>query len=377
MRLFNKGLLCALLLVLSCVEPYEPSSIANAPHMLVVDGFFDASVGEVNVKLSRTISLTDNEVPPRETGATVALEDNDGGSVPLVEVVEGEYKATGITADLNRTYRLRVAIAGDVYLSDFVPVNVSPPIESIDFTTGSGELAISVSTSDPTGKQKYFRWTFSETFQYQVTYQSSWILQGGQARLRDEDQYIHRCWRTDKSNSIFVATSSGFSEDRITNFPLRTLSRGSFSLQSEYSIEVKQQALTAEGYAYWQGLYKTTEDVGGLFDPLPGQISGNLYNENDAKEIVIGFFSAGQISKKRIFITKYDLPKNFSTYTPPFCELDTMALADVPSASSSTILYNALYAQGMPIIIGYTFTDPICIDCRYYGGVTTKPDFWP
>jgi hypothetical protein len=364
-------------MLLSCVEPYAPASITNAPHLLVVDGFFNATDGEVNVKLSRTISLTANETPPREIGATVVLEDSDGGSVNLIEVVEGEYMATGLTANAALKYRLRIVTGGKEYLCDYVPVKETPPIENINFATNTGALAISVSTSDPTGESKFYRWTFSETYQYKVIYQSSWILANGTARPRTPSEYIHQCWRTDKSNSILVATSTGFSQDRITDFPITKVTRGALALQDIYSIEVKQQALTAEGYAYWQGLYKTTEDVGGLFDPLPGQISGNFYNATDTKEVVVGFFSAATITKKRIFITHDDLPENFSTYTPPYCLLDTLDLEDVPIASPQLILYNAVYSQGFPVIIGYTFTDAICIDCRYHGGVTTKPDFWP
>jgi hypothetical protein len=364
--------------IFGCVEPYAPPEITDAPHLLVIDGFFNATAGQVTVKLSRTISLTDNNEPPKETNAIVQLEDEDGGTMSLTEVLPGEYVLGGLTANAELKYRLRINTTTGEYLSNFVPVKVTPAIERVKYDTLKNEMEVSVTTSDPTGESDFYRWTFSETFQYIVPYQSTWILDNRSARQRESDEYIYRCWRTDKSHSILVATSSGFSEDRITDFLLTKVPRSSMKIMEYYSIEVQQQALTAEGFAYWEGLYNTTENVGGLFDPLPGQINGNFFNVSDPNEVVVGFFSAATVSKKRLFIdVRYDLPENYSTYRHPLCVLDSISTADVPSLNPRTLLYGAIYAQGMPVIIGYTTGEPMCLDCKVHGGVTTKPEFWP
>jgi hypothetical protein len=144
-----------------------------------------------------------------------------------------------------------------------------------------------------------------------------------------------------------------------------------------YSINVEQQVLTADAYAYWLNLYKTTEDVGGLFDPLPGQVNGNIRNENDPDEVVVGFFGAGNVTKKQIFVTEDDLLDDYATYQHPYCQLDTILVEFIPQLPSSTLLYSAIYSPSGLAIVAFTSGSSNCLDCRSYGGVTTKPDFWP
>jgi hypothetical protein len=367
----------ACLSVFACVEPYAPPAVANAPHLLVVDGFFNAADGTVKVKLSRTIALSADGPAPKETNAMVTLEDETGADYLLYEVLPGEYLAEGVSANTDTRYRLHVITDNQDYYSDFVSVTVTPAIESLELNPKSDGLEIQLSTHDQEENSKYYRWTFSETYEYFVAYSSSWLIENNEARIRTTAESIYRCWRTDVAHNILIGSSTAFSEDRITDFVVTKVPRGSMKLLKRYSIQVQQQALTPDGYAYWQGLYRTTENVGGLFDPLPGQVSGNFYNQSRPAEIVVGFFSASYVTQKRIFVTGDDLPEDYSSFYPGFCPLDTILIEDVPKAGTGTLLYSALYPPSGTEIIGFTVSDISCLDCRYYGGVTTKPDFWP
>jgi hypothetical protein len=142
---------------------------------------------------------------------------------------------------------------------------------------------------------------------------------------------------------------------------------------------VKQVALSEEGYNYWLNLYKTTENVGGLFDPMPGQVIGNIVNVQDPSEIVVGFFSAATVQEQRIFIDKDDLPERYSTYLSPQCLIDSIMLEDLRKYPDTKLLISTIYSQGgFPVLLGYTSTENSCIDCRTYGGgKLEKPDFWP
>jgi hypothetical protein len=140
---------------------------------------------------------------------------------------------------------------------------------------------------------------------------------------------------------------------------------------------VKQQALTEEAYNYWLSLQKTTEDLGGLFDPLPTELEGNIFCTSDPSETVIGYFSGSSVEEKRIFLTIRDLPDEVKKYNRPSCQIDTILVEDLRGAATGTLLISSIYNETYTKVIAYTTAQDMCIDCRVFGGgVLTKPDFW-
>jgi hypothetical protein len=59
----------------------------------------------------------------------------------------------------------------------------------------------------------------------------------------------------------------------------------------------------------------------------------------------------------------------------PNCVADTILLADIPTTDPNTLLIDGIYPPGQ-LLIGYSTSYPSCIDCKYLGGVTQRPDFW-
>ncbi|MEK6782310.1 MAG: hypothetical protein AABY93_11415 [Bacteroidota bacterium] len=56
---FKRFSLALFLLVLSCIEPYDPYVDQETPNMLVVDGFVNATDHSATVRLSRTQPISD------------------------------------------------------------------------------------------------------------------------------------------------------------------------------------------------------------------------------------------------------------------------------------------------------------------------------
>jgi hypothetical protein len=160
-------------------------------------------------------------------------------------------------------------------------------------------------------------------------------------------------------------------ENTVSNAGIKTIEAGSIRLSQNYSLLVRQYSLTEEAYNHWTKLKQTTESLGGLFDPMPTQVSGNIFNLNSSGPIAIGFFSAGSYEEKRIFVNFYDLPVAFQHYTTK-CQADSLPLIDVRRSSDATLL---IAPYGSPPE-GYLTSTKECIDCRALGGTTTKPSFW-
>lgn len=363
------------LVILACVEPYFPGETSGNPDLLVVDGFLNASSNSSRVVLSRTVPLVSEADPAPVSQAIVSIEEEGGGKFTLMEGDAGVYSGT-VNVNTSRRYRLTIRSAGRDYSSSWEEVFITPPIEEIAFRPGDETLDIMVNTSDPTGKNKYFRWTFAETWEYFSPYYSGYEI------LPNEDIVertvpISRCWRTDPAFRIFIASSDQLTSNVIRNFTLSRIPRTSIKISSRYSVSVRQFAISESAYTYLLNLQKTTESLGGLFDPMPGRVIGNISSSNPS-EPVIGYFNAGTVDEKRIFVTPRDLPERFVQYRGPFCEYDTLMLSDRREWPSGPLLLFPVYSMTGQFPIGYTAAETNCADCRVLGGGTiTKPEFWP
>jgi hypothetical protein len=72
----------------------------------------------------------------------------------------------------------------------------------------------------------------------------------------------------------------------------------------EYSILVRQIALDYNAYLYWQALLGSTELTGSLFDPQPGQVTGNIHSVTNPKEPVFGSVSVSTATDEKDFYFK-------------------------------------------------------------------------
>jgi hypothetical protein len=383
-RYITKAILLTIIAVTSCVEPYDPPETNSNPDFLVIDSFLNATDNSCRVRLTRAVPLN-SEVGFAEVDEdafnpiAVTLEDEQGNSYSIPHTGTGLFEAFGLPIDKQKKYRLVVNVPpAENYVSDFVEVRQTPPIEKLFFDYNDEGVRILVNTQDAFGTGKYFRWTFTETFEYTSPYASGYMLIDDVVYQRSESDQIYRCYRTDDSHKIMIASSTDLNSDVIRNFHLHSIPRNSQKLQHRYSINVRQFALSEDAYAYWLSLYRTTENVGGLFDPMPGEVRGNFQSTKDPSRLVIGYFSSATLEEQRIFIDQNDFPLNYRTYQPPFCPLDTIFNEDLPLAGARLLIAPVYTTTGFPVIIGYMSSERNCIDCRViHNGVTTKPPFWP
>lgn len=365
---------CLILGAASCLEPYNPPAIQDTVDILVVDGFINSTDSSVSVTLSKATALADPAVSSPELNAFVSVEEENGNSYPLIEMGEGNFNLPKLNLNLSKRYRLHILASNEKeYFSDFIDINKSPPIDSITWrpTSSADGLTIFVNTHDDTKNTRYYQWTFQETWEYNSSYYSSFKIRNGE--VLNQDLNINTCWITKASTEINVASTVQLDEDIIRDFPLLFIAKGSQKLSRKYSMEVQQRALTKEAYDFWVQLEKTTENLGGLFDPLPGQVLGNLHSEDDTLEPVLGYFSGGYVSKKRLFISFYDLPTEIRSFAPRYCSIDTIFLDMIPDYPDA----NLITSFGMFQVEGYlTTSEHLCLDCRDDGGDIIRPDFW-
>ncbi len=359
---------------------------------LVVDGNI-SSGDSTTITLSRTVNLDSNSRSKPELGATVTVEGSAGTSYELKDKNNGTYVSAPLNLSATEKYRLKITTSnGGRYASDFVPVKNSPAIDDIIYTPKSDGLQIGVDTHDASNNSKYYRWEFTETYQIQSAFESLYIVvQNSQpppappdiSTIRTPTQKVYNCWISDTSATIITATSAKLTDDKISAAPVALVPANSEKLRFKYSILVKQYVITAEAFNYFELLKKNTEQIGGIFDGQPSELTGNLHSLSNPNEPVIGFVTVGQVTQKRIFIDKSALPSQWVAQNPyASCQLNTLLYAAPSSAAGAPAVNQVadLIYTGLQLTVdltggGYTASTPECVDCTLRG-TNKQPPFW-
>ena len=163
-------------------------------------------------------------------------------------------------------------------------------------------INIYANTHDENNNGRYYQWRFVETWEYTSKYFPAYELRNGVALPNMVN--VNQCWITRPSSEILIASSTQLNENAIRNFPLIFIPKGSQKISRRYSIIVEQRSLTKEAYDFWNELKKTTENLGGLFDPLPSKVIGNLRSKNDIRRTRPWVILVAAVLPNREFLLK-------------------------------------------------------------------------
>lgn len=380
MRKFTISVTAFFLLILyGCLEPYQPPAIQGDVDMMVVDGFLNATENSATVKLSYATALSSDEPPLVEAGASVSIEEEGGTTFLLSEAEPGTYVVDNLFVDKTKRYRLRIlTVTGKDFFSDYIEILDTPQIDSVTWKPDDKGVNIYVNTHDAENKSEFYSWSYEETWEYNASFYSTYKLIDGEAFQRFPNDQIYTCWTTTSSTEILVGSTARLAEDVVRDFPITFVPGPTVKLSRRYSILVRQRTLSKEAYDFWSQLKKTTESLGGLFDALPTQVLGNVHSATSEKP-VLGYFSAGEVSQKRLFIKLAELPEVLlKQRLPSICnqiDVERLEVQDLPQTPNYVLLIDPIYVQGVGIV-AYTTARAACIDCQLHGGVTKKPDFW-
>lgn len=373
----SRTIFTSLILLASCVEPYDAPYTDRDIDFLVVDGFLDSGTKTATIRLSKAVPLdtttTDNPV----RNALVQIEEENGPTITVPETAIGFYTISSPRIQTGRKFKLLVSTSSKQYVSDEVELRAAPSLDSVTWRPSEKGVTVYIDAHDVAGSTRYYQWLYTEYWEYNAALFSNlkFIKETGQVVPRTNDEAVLTCYSQLSSTKVLVSTTSANTLDVVNDFPLAFIPVSSKKLSRLYAIEVEQRALDEQAYTYWLNLQRTTENLGGLFDPLPNEVTGNMHNAQDDSERVLGYFSGGEVQKKRIFINSDDLPPHLLT-RPDECGPQDM----IPVEKLRDYIGSDLYitgSVGQPEITGYTIGPPACVDCRLSGGVIKPPAFWP
>jgi hypothetical protein len=413
----------------SCKKQFNPTLVDNFTNYLAVEGTITSGDSTI-ITLTRTTGLKDTTRKKAELKAAVYIEDDQKVIFPLVEKGKGNY-ALGVTSfNPDRKYRLNIKTStGSTYQSDFVPLKVTPPIDSVYFKQPNSEsILFYVDTHDATNKTRYYRWEYKETWAYTAYYGG---IRNSLAYLRYENVngnivdkhpkglFVGTCYGTAPSNEILIGSSSKIVNDVITGQQIGRLTSNSRKISKLYNMRLYQYAITEEAFNYYQNLKKNTEGLGSIFDPQPSFTIGNIRCISNPAERVLGFVSASTVTAKIFSLAYAQLPltvepmnpgdckigavicfNNFTKYVGPpdsvDCDLTYNGKIAVEPQSTFSVRLKQLYSRSYQLMITspdygvvngavqithYKYFKRDCIDCLAMPGsenaTYTRPSYFP
>jgi hypothetical protein len=153
--------------------------------------------------------------------------------------------------------------------------------------------------------------------------------------------------------------------------PLHFVDNYSPRLMYGYSLLINQFALSEAAYSYWDQLRINNSEQGELYQKQPLSIAGNLHNNTNPDQKILGFFGASSVKSRRIFVNHID---DIDVHQINYCRPETLRIGGLRAIHPSD--YPA-FLVGSEDSYSLIRLRQSCVDCMSLGGTTFKPDFWP
>ncbi len=356
-----------ILLSLSCIDPFKPD-FTDTPvqSLLVVEGLINNENKRQQIILSRSVPVSVNTGFFRESGANVTIKDDEDNCYQLQEETAGFYYTNpdDFQGEIGKSYQLHIELnSGEEYYSNFQEMLPVTTIDSTwylleeetfligDFVRTIRALNIYEAISNPDEP------SFTQ-YSYEGTYETESPLQGSSVCWREPSQVPQdisdtlKCYIDENERlplNIFAKDMNNLTipGNSLKIFTVRSNRRFEFG----YSMVIKKSAITADYFNFMNEVKSQGAYGGGLFDPPPTEIRGNIVSAKNPDNRALGFFGTSVSTTKRIFISGVEVIEDTEGLN---CEYDASTIPpEIPPFTS-------------------------CCDCRLYANSTDiKPDFWP
>lgn len=315
----------------ACIEPFETNSKTDL-RLIVIEGTVTDAPGETFVFLREAIpSGANSSVFRALVDAKASLLVNENERIELLEIEPGYFKPKdSFIPEVGNTYSLEFTTSdGNNYKSEPEEMLPVPEIKNIYQTTVAEGITIDggatipanyiyLDTEDPAGMGNFYLWNW-KNYERQYTCKT---CEGGRYFLNpaplgacvEEAQLKRRgviydyncdgaCWEIFKSKEI-IAQSDQFADGlQITG---KLIAKIPYYDGKGGLIEIKQQSVSKEAYAYLSLLINQGQNTGGLADTPPAALVGNVKSLNQ-QEIVSGFFLVSSTATSRYWIDRTDM----------------------------------------------------------------------
>ncbi len=381
----------------NCKEEIDIEDVVAFESALVVEARItnEFKHHEINLSTSKKFDIDDF---PTVSDATVRIETDNHVIYDYHETSPGKYISNEeFKAESGRKYQLLIDTNnGESYVSNPTELTNITQIDELSVARetnsyGTEGVAIKVHSFDDSGKSRYYKYEYEETYKIIAPYWTSqqMILDNSNAPqiiFKTVDKQI--CYKTDSSIHIVQYETNGLQEDKVANFTARFISKDNPVVSHRYSILIKQYVQSLEAFSYFKTLNELSGSENLFSQNQPGFFDGNIRSNLDRSKKVIGFFEVSSVSKKRIYFNYLDYFPNEKL--PPYfidCEMSapnsqrvngSPSVLDAIIQSNDWLYYISNYDYPDPAnesIGPYLFVKLGCGDCTGIGNLEI-PKFW-
>lgn len=345
-------------LLAACVDAFEPDLRATVD-VIVVDGTVTnlAEPQQIRLNRSRADPLTGRFGTLPLTKATVEVIVDSSQVIYAHETVDGTYQLPNdFRGQVGHSYQLRFHLPdGTEYRSTPQVMPTVPPIARVHARFNAKSLASSplngfftaghdiyIDTQDPADQHNYYRWDWTlyerqyycrsceqgvyavnniipHKYRYDQYYVSGTDLYEdcftpvdyhdyGQPPFHAEPWVYDYFCRTQCWEIIHNYTLNLFDDLRSNGGGLAARNVGQIPLyqRAPCLVDIRQTSLTPDAYRYYSLLQQQTQNTGGLADTPPSAPVGNVHNAANAKEAVVGYFTASAVSLGHHWLDRKD-----------------------------------------------------------------------
>ncbi|MEM9721309.1 MAG: DUF4249 domain-containing protein [Bacteroidota bacterium] len=265
--------ICMGLLLTSCEDVIELDVPESRPQ-LVVEGSITNTEGRQRIKLSWSTPYFEESTPPPVVNAQVRLIDNVNRNELLQEEVTGTF-FTDISGKIGNSYSITITLEdGRIYRSDpetlfpvtqidHIKVVREDPEEELD-EEGKAGYKVLITAFVPPEERNFYRWKI----------------------------YVNDTLENKPDDLAFA-------RDDFVNEQVIDVEIFSDYMRQGDSVRVEQMSITESYYDFLSVLFQQTVFTGGLFDPPPAPIDGNIRNLADEQDYALGYFHASAVVQAR------------------------------------------------------------------------------
>lgn len=302
--------------MLGCIDPVSFKFEGQQEHLVVEAKF--TNVESLNyIKLSESQSYN-SPYNKFVEDANVYIASEEGEYYSFYYTESGlYYPETGAQGIAGHTYTLHV----NGYESQPVTMRPVVSVDSIYFAydeqnqgaEGEKESRLQpgyqlfVDYQDPVDEDNFYRWSYKLDYEVDTQPEKHLLLGCINCPLPDPLPCCEQCWVKEWRDDFIVTN------DRLTNGQ-KVLRQSILFLPFEryrnvrMKLQIYQHSITEEAYLFFSAIELQENSEGGIFDPPPSALKGNMFNPEDSDEQVIGIFDASTVSMYEVVIDSANIP---------------------------------------------------------------------
>ncbi|MBV6426446.1 MAG: hypothetical protein KIPDCIKN_00958 [Haliscomenobacter sp.] len=311
----------------TCVDPYEADIRFTGPK-IVVDGQVTNDPGPYRVTVNQSVvyNSKDGSIPVQD--ATVYVQDDLGRQFPFSHTNRGVYVSdpAQFRGEEGRAYTLFIQTRDKkTYQSEPATLQAAPeidtaytrPVATIDYRgVETTEFAFLARFTDPATPGDYYRWNWAR-YESELYCKSRVV---GELRTAFKNPCCGPCWKITACRGCILLAADNLVNGNTIEYQLAVIP---YDSRDDYFAVVELFHISSRNYQFWRTANTQVNNTGGIFDAPPATLPGNLFNPDDPKEQVLGFFNVAGVSRKGVYLKRDYLP-----FDPPSPKVEFPAVVE-------------------------------------------------